>query len=115
MRVDVPFARAQWLVGYQWGKIMQPVLAIGGCLAAIGAWWLSGISMWLIAGLLIGFPVPFTFIGILPTHRKLKAAADSSADLRPLLERWARLHAVRSWSSLLAAITMSWQLTFGAS
>jgi hypothetical protein len=114
MQVDVPFARAQWLTGYQWGKIMQGSLAVLGCLSAIGAWWLSGTFMWLVGGLLIGFSVPFTFIVILPTHRKLQSADSSSADLRPLLQRWAGLHAVRSATSVLAEILMLWQLTMGA-
>jgi hypothetical protein len=114
MLVNVPFARDQWLVGYQWGKIMQASLAIVGCLSGIAAWWLTGVLLWLIAGLFIGFVVPFTFIVIWPTHRKLQVAEGGSPELRPLLERWARLHAVRSGSSLLAAILMLWQLTVGA-
>ena len=49
--------------------------------------------------------VPFTFIVIMPTnHRLLEAGRDlASAETHSLLERWGRLHAVRSALSLIAA------------
>lgn len=115
MLMDMSVARAQWAASYGRGKIMQAPLAIVGCLSAIGAWWLSGTFIWLLAGLLLGFAVPFTLVVIMPTHRRLQAADISAADIRPLLQRWAGLHAVRSGIGALAAILMLWQLTLGAS
>jgi len=56
--------------------------------------------------------VPFTLIVIKPTNDKLLAAGRdlASADTRGLLERWGRLHAVRSLLSVLSTVVMLWQL-----
>jgi hypothetical protein len=49
--------------------------------------------------------VPFTLIVIKPTNdRLLTLPRDGSAEARHLLERWGRLHAVRSAASLLATL-----------
>jgi len=63
--------------------------------------------------LLIGMVVPFTLIVIKPTNDRLLAAGRdlASADTRALLERWGRLHAVRSLFSALSTVVMLWQLS----
>jgi uncharacterized membrane protein len=67
---------------------------------------LGGGLGWAIAALLIGAVVPFTFVGIMPTNNALLAPGRDlgTADTRTLLERWARLHAVRTVLSLAATI-----------
>jgi hypothetical protein len=59
---------------------------------------LGAEGSWLIGGILLGLVIPFTLIVILPTNRKLRPPdlARKSLDTRRLLDRWARLHAVRS-------------------
>lgn len=56
--------------------------------------------------LLIGSVVPFTFIGIMPTNNQLLASGRDlgSSDTRALLEKWAKLHAVRTGLSLLVSV-----------
>jgi hypothetical protein len=73
---------------------------------------LGGGVAWIIAGLLIGVVVPFTLIVIKPTNNALLASGRdlASADTRALLERWGKLHAVRSLLSVLATSIMLWQL-----
>ena len=63
-------------------------------------------TMWLLGAVLIGLVVPFTFIAIMPTnHRLLEPGRDlASNETRALLEKWGKLHAVRSLLSLLASI-----------
>jgi len=63
--------------------------------------------------MLIGAAVPFTLIVIMPTNHKLLAADRdaASAETRSLLDRWGRLHAVRTALSLLATALMLWQLS----
>jgi len=63
--------------------------------------------MWLVGAVLIGLVVPFTFIVIMPTNHQLLAPSRdvASADTRALLDKWARLHAVRSALSLVASVT----------
>jgi hypothetical protein len=63
---------------------------------------MSGAAGWLVAAVLIGLVVPFTFIGIMPTNKSLLLSGRdlASPDTRALLERWGRLHAVRTALSL---------------
>ena len=62
--------------------------------------------MWLVGAVLLGSVVPFTFAVIMPTnHRLLEPGRDLASDeTRALLEKWGKLHAVRSLLSLLASI-----------
>jgi Domain of unknown function (DUF1772) len=85
---------------------MQAPLAILSFLAGLGAWLLGGGILWLIGAVLIGLVVPFTFIAVMPVnHQLLFPGRDlSSAETRSLLEKWGRLHAVRSVLSFLASI-----------
>src|SRR5918994_382609 len=64
------------------------------------------------AALLIGAVVPFPFIGIMPTNHKLLAPGRDlgTAETRTLLERWGKLHAVRSVLSVLATLLYVWLL-----
>jgi hypothetical protein len=73
---------------------------------------MGGGLAWAIAALLIGAVVPFTFLGIMPTnHRLLEPGRDlASSETRALLDRWVKLHAVRTVLSLLAAVVYAWQL-----
>ena len=61
---------------------------------------------WLMAAVLIGAVVPFTFIAIMPiNHRLLATGRDlGSAETRELLEHWGTLHAVRTVLSLGATV-----------
>jgi hypothetical protein len=91
-------AVAQWGPSYKRATVMQASLAALGFLSATGAWMQGSGGLWLMGGILLGLVIPFTLIVILPTNRKLLAPdlARESLDARRLLDRWARLHAVRS-------------------
>src|SRR5882762_4836624 len=80
--------------------------------AAAAQWAPSYQRATLIAALLIGVVVPFTLIVIKPINDQLLASERdlASADMRALLERWGRLHAVRSLLSVLSTVVMLWQL-----
>jgi len=112
MSLDTRSAAAQWAPSYRRATLMQAPLAVLSFLAGGAAWFLGGGMAWLVAALLIGVVVPFTLIVIKPTNDKLLASGRdlASADTRALLERWGRLHAVRSLLSLLATLVMLWQL-----
>jgi uncharacterized membrane protein len=85
--------------------MMQAPLAILSFFAGIAAWFLGGGIMWLIGAVLIGLVVPFTFFGIMPTNNQLlEPGRDlTSNETRGLLEKWGRLHAVRTVLSLIAS------------
>jgi len=86
--------------------MMQAPLAVLSFLSGVMAWLLGGGIMWLVGAVLIGLVVPFTFIVILPTNHQLLAPGRDLASLetRALLEKWGRLHAVRSALSLAASM-----------
>jgi hypothetical protein len=111
MRLDTQSAAMQWAASYRRATWMQAPLALISLVAGLMAWWLGAGVAWAIAALLIGSVIPFTFLGILPTNQRLLAADrdQSSAETRALLDKWARLHAVRSALGTLTMIVYMWQ------
>jgi hypothetical protein len=91
-------AIAQWGPSYKRATVMQASLAAVGFLSATGAWIQGAGGLWLVGGILLGLVILFTLIVILPTNRRLLAPdlAEESLDARRSLDRWARLHVVRS-------------------
>jgi hypothetical protein len=110
MGLDTRSAAMQWAPSYQRATWMQAPLAIVSFLTGVGAWFLGGGLLRLVAALFIGAVVPITFIVIMPTNQQLLAAERDlgSAETRRLLERWGRLHGVRSIASAIATILMLW-------
>ena len=106
MGCDTKTAATVWAPSYKKATVMQAPLAVISFLAGVAVWLLGGGLLWLIGAVLIGLVVPFTFIAVMPTNNQLLAPGRdlSSAETRSLLEKWGRLHAVRSVFSLLASI-----------
>ena len=104
LSLDTAAAVTQWAPSYRRATLMQAPLAVVATLAALGAWLLGGGVAWLVAGVLIGAVVPFTFIGIMPTNHELLAPTRdrASPETRMLLRKWGWLHGVRSVLGLLA-------------
>jgi hypothetical protein len=115
MGLDTRAAAAQWAPSYRRATLMQAPLAVLGFIAGCAVWFLGGGAAWIVAAMLIGVVVPFTLIVVKPTNDKLLAPGRdlASADTRALLERWGRLHAVRSLLSVLAMVIMLWQVLNG--
>lgn len=107
MELDTRVAAAEWAPSYKRATWMQAPLALISFLAGTAVWIMGASVGWLIGALLIGAVVPFTFVGIMPTNHALLAPKRDlgSPETRALLERWARLHAVRTVLSLAAAVT----------
>jgi uncharacterized membrane protein len=106
MSCDTKTAATVWAPSYKRATAMQAPLAILSFLAGITAWLLGGGIMWLVGAVLIGLVVPVTFIAIMPTNNQLLAPGRdlASRDTRALLEKWGKLHAVRTALSLLASV-----------
>ena len=106
MGCDTKTAATVWAPSYKRAAVMQASLAILSFAAGALTWLLDGGITWLIGAVLIGSVVPFTFIAIMPTnHQLLLPDRDlASDDTRKLLEKWGRLHAVRSGLSLVASM-----------
>ena len=99
-------AARQWIYGYPRAARMQATLAIAASLTGVMTWIHGEGLAWLWGGLLILAVVPLTLTAIKPTNdRLLTPGRDlSSAETRQLLERWARLHAIRSVLGLAASL-----------
>jgi Domain of unknown function (DUF1772) len=104
MQLETRIAAMQWAPSYKRATWMQAPMALVSFLGGAAAWLMGAGPAWLVAALLIGAVVPFTLIVIMPTnHALLTPARDpAAAETRTLLERWGRLHAVRSVLGLLA-------------
>ena len=106
MGCDTKIAATVWAPSYRRATVMQASLAILGFLCGVAVWLLGGSVYWLVGAMLIGAVVPVTFIVIMPTnHRLLESGRDlASSETRVWLEKWGKLHAVRSVLSFLAAV-----------
>jgi hypothetical protein len=115
MMLDTRSAALQWAPSYRRATWMQAPLALISLGTGLLSWWLGGGSAWAIAALMMGAVVPFTFLGIMPTnHRLLEPGRDlASQETRALLDKWVKLHAVRTIASLSAAVVFVWQSSGG--
>jgi hypothetical protein len=106
MALDTKFAAAQWAPSYRRATWLQAPLALLSLVAGLGSWLLGAGLGWAIAAVLIGAVIPFTLIGIMPTNRRLLAPGRDlgARETRTLLERWAKLHAVRTVLSVTATV-----------
>ena len=113
MGLPTAAAAAQWAPSYHRATWLQAPLAQLSLVTGIAAWLLGGGTAWLAGALLIGAVVPFTFLGIMPTNRQLLAPGRDlrSAETRVLLERWGRLHALRTALSFVATVVYLWSVS----
>ena len=114
MQCGVEIAATEFVPSYRRATVMQATCAAVGLLSSVEAW-LAGASLWwLIAGVLIGLVIPFTLVVILPTNRRLldPTLDKRSPETERLLERWSRLHAVRSVLSGFALLIFLYLLVF---
>jgi hypothetical protein len=100
----------EWKPAYKRGFAMQASLAIVGGLFGLVAWWQTGDWRWLLGAALLIANWPFTLIAIMPTNNRLMAMPVDQAgpESRALIERWGRLHALRTALGLLATVTFLW-------
>jgi len=91
---------------YRRAAAMQASLAVLGSLAGTVAWLGSGESTWMWGALALFSVVPFTLIVIMPINLRLldSTRERDSPETAALLDRWGRLHAVRSAAGLLSFV-----------
>jgi hypothetical protein len=94
---DAP-ALAQWQPSYRRAVPMQAGLALLSAGVGLWAWLDLGAPMLLAGALLILAVVPFTFLVIMPTNKRMLEASPDRAgpETRAMLVRWGGLHWVRN-------------------
>jgi Domain of unknown function (DUF1772) len=110
LKLDDRGLLAEWQPSYKRGFAMQVSLALLGCIAGAAAAYVRADWRWLPGAFVLLANWPFTLIVIMPLNNRLMAmrAEEAGLESRTLIERWGRLHAVRS--ALGSAATV---LSFG--
>jgi len=106
-------AATEWAPSYKRATVMQVVLALVAGFFGIVRSVQGGGPLWGWAATLLLAVIPFTLVVIRPTNNQLlDARRDRASDeTRRLLERWGRLHGVRSALSVAASILFVWAAT----
>ncbi len=113
MQTGIRPALTEFATSYHRATFTQVSLAIAGFLGALVAWRSRSDTRWLIGGGLLVSVIPFTALAILPTNKKLldPETAKDLALAEKLLNRWGKLHAVRSVLSLASLLMFLFLLT----
>jgi hypothetical protein len=100
----------EWKPSYKRGAAMQAPLALVGFVLGLMAWWQTSHPGFLIGGMAIVAPWPWTLIGIKPTNDALLATEIDSAGppTRALVVKWGALHGVRTVLGALATVAFLW-------
>ncbi len=108
LELGTAFALREFGPSYKRAAVMQASLALVGLVGALFVWFGGGETGWLVAGLLLGSVIPFTFVAIMSTNKRLLSSAlDASSDeATALLHNWNTLHGVRSALGVAAFVTM---------
>jgi len=93
----------EWKLAYAKGFAMQATLAVVSGLLGLAAFFLDHSWLAALGGVLMLANWPYTFLAIIPTNKRLGAMTAASAELRPSIEKWARLHAGRTLLGLVAS------------
>ena len=99
---------AQWKPSYARGFTMQASLAVIGFVLGVLSWWITGNAMWLVGALVLVANWPYTLLVIMPTNHVLNAIApqDAGPKSRALIQKWGKLHAVRTALGAAATVLM---------
>jgi hypothetical protein len=110
LKLDNRALLTEWKPAYVGGFAMQASIAILGFLLGLVAWWQTGDWRWLLGAALMIVNWPYPLIAIMPTNNRLMATPVDQAgpESRALIERWARLHAVRTALGGLATVVFLW-------
>jgi len=99
-------AATEFAPSYKRATVMQVALAIVGAAAGFSRGLLGGGAIWIFGACAILAVIPFTLVFMLSINNRIvdPAGDKASAETRTLLERWGRLHSVRTTLSLVASV-----------
>ena len=115
MSLGTALAATEFAPSYRRATLMQVLLAVVSFLSGLAAWFMEAGVSWLTGATLIIAVIPFTLIAILPTNKQLlnPSLDKNSGHARQLLNRWGKLHAVRSMLSLASLVVYLHALVWG--
>ena len=98
MKAGVKVALAEFRTSYRRAAPWQATCAAVSLIAGVFAALLTSTPAWALGGLLVGAVIPLTLVVIMPINRQLldTNVTLSDHDATALLEKWGRLHGVRS-------------------
>ena len=103
---------AEWKPSYDRGFVMQASIAIIAGVLGLLAAWQTADWRWVAGALLILANWPYTLAIIMPTNKVLQSTPPEAAGpgSRALIEKWGRLHAVRTTLGIAATLAFIWAL-----
>jgi hypothetical protein len=101
---------AEWKPSYKRGTAMQAPLALAGFALGTVAWWQTRNLLFLVGGIMMLANWPWTILVINPVNSALNATEpeQAGAQTRALIEKWGRLHAVRTALGFAATTALLW-------
>jgi hypothetical protein len=110
LSLDDPALLTEWKPSYKRGAAMQAPLALVGFLLGLTAWWQTSHPGFLLGGIAMVAPWPWTLIGIKPVNDALLATTADQAGpaTRTLILKWGILHSVRTGLGALATVAFLW-------
>ena len=110
LSLDDPALLTEWKPSYKRGAAMQAPLALVGFLLGLTAWWQTSHPGFLLGGIAMVAPWPWTLIGIKPVNDALLATRADQAGpaTRALILKWGVLHSVRTGLGALATVAFLW-------
>lgn len=102
----------QWKPSYKRGFAMQASLAITGGLLGLWAWYLTKYWRWVLGAIVLIGNWPFTLVAIMPVNNRLSVMSVETPgdEMRGLMDRWGKLHAVRSALGVIATAIFVWAM-----
>ena len=103
MSAGVPVALQEFRPSYRRAAVFQISMAVVACVSSFAVSIFTSLWIWFLGGGLTGLMLPFTVIFIMPTNRILLDPHSSlkESDAQKLLDRWARLHLIRTIAGML--------------
>jgi hypothetical protein len=110
LQLDPGALLTQWKPSYARGLIMQSSLVIVSGVLGVLVFLGTRDWRWLLGAVLILANWPYTLGVVLPVNKRLEGTQPRSAnaETRDLVERWGKLHAVRSALGLGATAVYLW-------
>ncbi|MCI0465532.1 MAG: DUF1772 domain-containing protein [Beijerinckiaceae bacterium] len=110
LKLDDRALLQQWKPAYKRGFAMQASLAIVGFALGSIAAAASRDWRWLAGAFVLLANWPYTLLAIMPTNNRLMAidTKDAGPGSRELIEKWGRLHAVRSGLGAASVLLFLW-------